>query len=392
MDNYIKSKRICFVATLAVTLKAFVFPQAKYLLENGWDVTFICAEDENFHKELSKNINYIPLPIKRGIHFFDVPKIIFKLYKIFKNEHFDLVQYSTPNATFYAATAAWLAGIPVRLYAQWGIRYVGFNGLMRNIFKLIEIWCCYCSTIIEPDSLSNLEFSIKEGLYSRDKGHVIWNGSACGIDLERFNIFQKEKWRTEYREKLKCDSHNLIIGFVGSIRRDKGCNELIAACSSLFSEMPLTRLLLIGDKNFYGTIDKNLRDWIELSNQVIYVPPNNQIPQYMACMDIFVLPSYREGFGLVIIEAEAMGVPAVVSDVPGPIDAVKDKETGLVVPVRSASALAEALQILITDFDKRNFYSTEATSFARENFEQKEFLLHALADKEKLLAENILIK
>jgi glycosyltransferase involved in cell wall biosynthesis len=387
MCNQLRNKRICFVTTLPLTLKVFVLPQAKCLLQNGWDVTLICAEDATFFKDITNGIRYISMPFKRGIDPFGIPKAILKLYQIFKRERFDLVQYSTPNAAFYAGTAAWLACIPVRLYAQWGIRYVGFTGLARIFFKQLERWCCRCSTIIEPDSLGNLEFSIKEGLYPRDKCRVIWNGSACGVNLERFDISQKDIWRTAYREKLGFDTKHLVIGFVGSIRRDKGCNELIVACRSFFCDMPVARLLLIGDKDFYVTIDKDLRNWMESSEQVIYVPQNNEIPQYIACMDIFALPSYREGFGMVIVEAEAMGVPVVASNVPGPIDAVRHEETGLVVPVKNAGALAAALQILLLDSTKRAAYGAAAAAFASDNFEQKEFLRRVLADKERLLAE-----
>ncbi|HOQ43236.1 MAG TPA: glycosyltransferase [Smithellaceae bacterium] len=386
-----KKKRICFVTTLPVTLKAFVFPQAEYLLRNGWDVTFVCAEEASFDQEIPKGARYVPVPFRRGVDPLGVPRAILKLYRMFKRECFDLVQYSTPNAAFYAATASWLAGIPVRLYAQWGIRYVGFTGLVKVVFKQIERWCCRCSTVIEPDSVGNLEFSIREGLYPRDKGRVIWNGSACGINIERFDISQKDIWRTAYRKKIGCDVHHLVIGFVGSIRADKGCNELIAACRSFFPNMPLARLLLIGDKDFYFTIDKNSRDWLESSNQVIHVPPNNQIPQYLACMDVFALPSYREGFGMVIIEAEAMGVPVVASDVPGPADAMRHEVTGLMVPVKDAGALAEALQVLLRDPVKRAAYGAAAATFARDGFEQKKYLQYVLADKEQLITREGLV-
>jgi len=386
MPDQINKKRICFVTTLPVTLKAFVRPQAESLLRNGWDVTWICAEDSNFRHEVPEGVRYIPLAFKRGIDPLGVPRAIFTLYQLFKRERFDIVQFSTPNAAFYTSTAAWLAAIPVRLYAQWGVRYVGFDGLPRKFFKLLERWCCRLSTIVEPDSLSNLEFSIKEGLYPRNKGRVIWNGSASGVNLERFDINQKDGWRSEYRNKLGFEPHDLVIGFVGSIRRDKGCNELITACRSFFSDMPEVRLLLVGDKHFYDTIDQDLRDWVASSAQVILVPPNSEIPQYMACMDIFSLPSYREGFGLVIVEAEAMGVPVVVTDVPGPIDAMRHEETGLIVPVKNAEAFAAALQTLLNDSAKRLAFGTAAATFARQNFEQNEFLRRVLEDKENLLA------
>ncbi len=383
--------RICFVTTLPITLKTFVFPQAKYLLQNGWDVTLICAEDASFEKTIPRGAGYIPVTFKRGIDPFGVPKAIFRLYRIFRRECFDLVQYSTANAAFYASTASRLARIPVRLYAQWGIRYVAFRGLARVVFKQIERWCCRCSTVVEPDSRGNLEFSITEGLYSGDKGRVIWNGSACGIDIGRFDITQKDIWRTAYREKIGCGVHHLIIGFVGSIRADKGCNELIAACRSFFSDIPAARLLMIGDKDYYFTIGRDLRDWAESSDQVIVVPWNDEIPQYLACMDVFALPSYREGFGMVIIEAEAMGVPVVASDVPGPADAMRHEVTGLLVPVRDRGALAEALQILLRDPARRAAYGAAAAAFVRDGFEQKKFLQYVLADKKQLVAREGLV-
>ena len=385
MSDQSRDKRICFVTTLPMTLKAFVHPQAEYLLQNGWDVTWICAEDPNFYNEVPAGVRYIPLPFKRGIEIFGIPRAIFLLYRLFKRECFDIVQYSTPNAAFYASIAAWLAGVKVRLYAQWGIRYVGFHGVPRKLFKILEQWCCWCSTIIEPDSLNNLDFSIKEGLYPQNKGRVIWNGSSCGVNLNRFDITQKDKWRTEYRKKIGLESQHLVIGFVGSIRRDKGCNELISACRSLFRDMPYTRLLLVGDKQFYRTIDRDLRDWVASSPQVIHIRRNNEIPQYMACTDIFSLPSYREGFPMVVVEAQAMGIPVVVSNVPGPIDAMRDKETGLVVPVKDAEMLASALQTLLKDKTKRMSFGRAAATFVRENFDQKEYLRHVFKDKEELL-------
>jgi glycosyltransferase involved in cell wall biosynthesis len=385
MPNESKDKRICFVATVLTTLKAFVAPQTEYLLRNGWSVTWVCAGNPDSQKDIPNGVRYISLPFKRGIDLFGAPWAILYLYRLFRRERFDLVQYSTPNAAFYAGIAAWLDRVPVRLYAQWGIRYAGFNGLARSLFKQIELWCCKCSTIVEPDSISNLEFSIREGLYPREKGRVIWNGSANGVNLAKFDIAQKARWREAYRSRVGFDAQHLVIGFVGSIRRDKGCCELIAACRRLFDDMPAARLLLIGDKDHYFTIDKDLRDWVESSGRVVYIPQNNEIPQYMACMDVFALPSYREGFGSVVIEAEAMGCPVVVSDVPGPIDAMRADKTGLIVPVRNVEALIAALQTLLTDPVKRQDLGAAATAFVREHFAQENFLRYVLEDKEGLL-------
>jgi len=385
MSCHLHKKRICFITTLPITLVTFVRQQTDSLIYNGWDVTWVCSEDTGFHHKIPEGVKLITLPFKRGIDLWGVPKAILSLYLLFKRENFNIVQYSTPNAAFYASTAALFASIPVRLYAQWGIRYVGFRGGRRVFFKLLEHWCCYCKTNIEPDSLSNLEFSIKEGLYSRNKGKVIWNGSASGVNLEQFDITKKDGWRTEYRKKLNIGPHHLVIGFVGSIRRDKGCNELLSACRSFFSDFPNLRLILVGDKTFFYTVDESLQEWAIKSKQVIFIYPNDEIPQYMACMNILSLPSYREGFGSVVIEAEAMGVPVVVSNIPGPIDAMRHGLTGLIVPVKNSEALAAALKKLLNDTNMRLNFEVAAVLFASNSFDQKEFMKLVVQDKEGLL-------
>lgn len=378
-------KRICFIATLFVTLDRFVHTQSEHLMEHGWDITWVASADSRASDMMPKGVTFMPLPFKRGVDLFGVPRAIMHLYKLFKRERFDMVQYSTPNAAFYASTAAWLAGIPVRIYSQWGIRYVGFQGPVRRLFKVLEHWCCRRSTIVEPDSFSNLEFSIQEGLYAREKGRVIWNGSACGVDLERFDIERKPEWRAEYRKRANLEPHHQVIGFVGSVRRDKGCNELIAACRSIFGEMPDARLLLVGSREFFDTIHPDLREWSATSSQVLNIPQSDEVPQWMSSMDVFSLPSYREGFGSVIIEAEAMGVPVVVSDVPGPIDAMRHEETGLIVPVKNVEALAAALKTLLTDSEMHARFSRNASAFARDCFDQREHCRRVRADKEGLL-------
>jgi glycosyltransferase involved in cell wall biosynthesis len=378
-------KRICFVATLFVTLDKFLQAQSEHLMANGWDVTWVASDDSRPSGMMPNGVSFIALPFKRGVDYFGVPRAILHLYALFKRERFDIVQYSTPNAAFYTSTAAWLVGIRIRIYAQWGIRYVGFQGPVRHLFKVLEHWCCSRSTIVEPDSFSNLEFSIQEGLYSREKGRVIWNGSACGVDLARFDIEQKPRWREEYRRRGNLEPHHQVIGFVGSVRKDKGCNELIAACRSLFIEMPAARLLLIGGREFFDTIHPDLRDWSSTSPQVLNIPQSDEIPQWMSTMDVFSLPSYREGFGSVVIEAEAMGVPVVVSDVPGPIDAMRHEETGLIVPVKNVRALASALKALLTDAERRARFGRNAFVYARDCFEQREHCRRVLADKEGLL-------
>lgn len=381
-------KRVCFVTTLPTTLKTFVRPQAEFLISQGWDVSWACANEEGFAETLPSGVRYHSMPFKRGTDLIGLPRAVLSLYGALRGGDFDIVQYSTPNAAFYASTAAWLARVPVRLYAQWGIRYVGFRGLKRWIFKRVEFWTCARSTIIEPDSRGNVEFSVAEGLYPRTKARVIWNGSACGVDLARFSVSRKHEWRSEWRERLGLSSENLVVGFVGSVRSDKGCNELLAAFRSVGSEFPTARLLLVGDSEFLDTIEPELRSWMTETDQVVPVGLTTRIPEHMACMDMLVLPSYREGFGMVVIEAEAMAVPVIVSDVPGPTDAMCPGQTGMVVPARDATALEDALRTMLGDAALRERMGAEAVRFAQSGFEQGEFLRRAEEDKRDLLCRD----
>ena len=158
-------KKICFITTISLTLKAFVLKTAEYLHENtDWDISFICSTDDEFEQMLPEYIHYYPVPMERGISVAGV-KAMLEMMKIFKREKFDLIQYSTPNASLYASLAGFLAGIPVRLYCQWGMAFVGFTGLKRKIFKAEEKLVCSLSTWIEPDSYSNLNFAHEQGLY-----------------------------------------------------------------------------------------------------------------------------------------------------------------------------------------------------------------------------------
>lgn len=155
-------KKICYIVTVPVTIRAFFVPQLKYLAEHGYDVTVICSYDENLQKELGESIRYTPVDIPRGISFVKSLNTIKKLIKIFEENHYDMIQYSTPNAALYASIAGKKAGIRVRNYHLMGFRYLGADGVGRVILKAIEKMTCVNSTSIECVSISNLELGITE--------------------------------------------------------------------------------------------------------------------------------------------------------------------------------------------------------------------------------------
>lgn len=377
--------KICFVTTVSMTLKIFVIDTAKYLHDSGeFDISFICNNDEEFFASLPEYIHYYPVDMVRGIDLGAI-KAVATIAKIFKREKFDIVQYSTPNAACYASIASWVTRVPVRLYCQWGVAYVGFSGVKRKIFKTIEKFVCFLSTKIEPDSFGNLKFSMDEGLYKQSKGLVVWNGSASGVNLQKFDITKKMEWRRDKRSELLIPDDAIVYIFVGRVTKDKGVNELFAATRKLMGCTDNAYLLLVGPNEKANTIEMELLKWSKNESRVINCGFTDVVEQYLAASDVYVLPSYREGFGSAVVEAEAMGIPVIVTDIQGPTDAMQKDVTGIIVQKKSKQQLYNAMKILYKDQKQRENLGAAGVKFVTEKFNQKILFEKILENRKQLL-------
>lgn len=375
-------KKICFVTTIGGTFESFLHDFSVYLVEKcGYDVTFICNDDDSMRSYCTEHIHYIPVSMKRGISL-DGLTAIKQLIRIFKEQKFDIVQYATPNASLYASIAAKIAGVKNRLYTHWGSRYMGFEaGLRHFVFKTLEKITCYNSTIIETESFSLMEYSIKDGLYPREKASVIGNGSACGVKLDDYDLSQREKWRKEIRAKYNIPENSVVFGWCGRITQDKGHNELFAAFKELNKTNKTARLLMVGYYDNVETINPNLFKWAQECNEVIFTGPvpKQQVPKMYSAMDVFCSLSYREGFGLVVIEAAAMKLPGIVTDVPGQIDTIVNGETGILVPAKEIAPVVKAMEFYISNQDKLVEMGEKSRRDVEEKYEQQH-LFSLLAD------------
>jgi len=363
---------LCVVATTSQTFRAFLLEQLVFLSRKGIKVTIICDRDAELLETCPQELEYIPFLLKRDMNISSTLKSFFQLLCLFQKKKYTMVQYCTPKASFVASIAAAFAGIPVRLYCQWGIRYVGFEGSKRLLFKAIERIICFFSTHVSPDSNGNRLFSVAEGLYAHQKSSVVMNGSANGVSLERFDIQKKDTWRKEVRSEFSLDTH-LVFGWVGRLCRDKGVSELVEAFCNLYENEQGIALLLAGPKESKHDLSEQTVQMIVTHPAIRYLGEREDIERIYAAMDVLVSPSYREGFGSTAIEAQAMGVPVILSDIPGPREALKAEETGILVPARSAGQLQEAMQSLLFDEERRRSMGKAAREFVVENFEQKKF-------------------
>lgn len=353
--------------------------QLLFLAKNGFEVCVISSDDGRLPKEFAGIIRYIPIEIPRGIAFAKSVSAIRSLEKVFREEQFDLIQYSTPNAAFYASIAAKIAGCKVRNYHLMGLRYLGASGIGRMILKNIEKITCKNSTSIECVSKSNMEMGINEGLFDAGKVTVVWNGSSGGVDLERFDYEKRMQWRKEVREELELSEDDFVYGFVGRITRDKGINELLEAYFSLDTDAKLYLIGRIeGEKNLNPELLKRARN----CPNIVFHNAVKDIERYYAAIDVLILPSYREGFGNVVIEAGAVGTPAIVSNIPGPIDTIDEGVTALTVEVKNASDLADKMK-MIREIQYKAM-GQNAAKFAKEKFDSN-VLCEKILERKRLL-------
>jgi glycosyltransferase involved in cell wall biosynthesis len=347
----------------------------------GLDITVAFSRDDDYLNNFPPEVKYHPITLFRGNDLGGSIITIINLYLFFRRQQFDIVQYTTPNASICASLAARWAGIPARIYAQWGLRYVVFSGILRGLYKLIEYTTCRHSTHIRPDSLGNLNFSITEGLYPACKGDVIWHGSARGVDMTKFDYSRKSVWHRVVRAQLQIDERTFVYGYIGRFMRDKGTNELLTAYKRI-AELNLdTVLLMVGNSELEETLDTELMNWAKISSTVVFVDFTSEPEKYFSACDVSLLPSYREGFGNTVIESEAMGVPVIVTDIPGPTDAVIPGETGLVVKKHDPDDLFRAMHYLYKHQDECARMGERAFAFARDCFEQQAYFEHVYVDK-----------
>ena len=368
-------KKVCFITTVSVTLKTFVLAQAEYFKKEHpeWVIYFICDTDEQFAKSLPEYINYIPITMGRGVSLSGIGAVI-KLTKIFKREKFDLVQYATPNAAFYASIAAKLAKIKNTLYCQWGIRYVGFSGVSRKLFKCIEKITCNLSRYINAVSPANKQFAVEEKLYKPNKAVVVGKGGTIGVDLNNYDIALKEKHRAIIRKELNL-GEEFVIGFVGRLSKDKGTAELLSAVRKLEKSKKI-KLLCIGPDEIGNEIDVELINWAKNSDSVVFTGPKKalEIIGYYAAMDVYVHPSYREGFGMVLQEAGAMALPIVTTNIPGASEVFEDGVSCITVEPKSDTALLKALNQLLSDAQKLKALGDNARK-QTETYYKREIML-----------------
>ena len=380
-------KKLCAISTTEGTLESFVIPAMRMFKEKGYDVTLICTMSDQFLEQYASEFHCINVKMKRGISLKDMLVKPFEFYRIFKREKFDYVQYATTNASFYACVPAKLCGIKTRVYCQWGLLYVGFEGLKRKMFKWVEKFLCTKATHITVASKKNMEYALQEGLMKAEKASVVGDGGTIGVDLTVFDYAKRDVFKAEVLKEYPVLKDKTVFGFVGRIETDKGIDELLKAF--LKTNNPNFALLLIGPfDELRSNLDADALAAAKANENVIFHGFSREVPKYLSAMDILVHPTYREGFSMVIQQAMAMGCAVITTDVPGPSEVIEVGKSGLLVPAQAVDELAEAMTALGNNKEQQEQFAKEGLVRVREKFERNHMLELTYQDRLRMMGEN----
>jgi glycosyltransferase involved in cell wall biosynthesis len=258
---------------------------------------------------------------------------------------------STPKAGLLVMLAAWLARVPCRVYTLRGLRAETASGVIRMILLSAERVTSACAHRVICVSPSLRDRAVDLKLANPRKTVVLGSGSSNGIDASRFVPTQARKERAaEIRHELKLNNR-LVIGFIGRFTHDKGVGDLTAAFDLVRQQFPDASLLLIGSYEQGNAIDPEVRARIAAGLDIVAIPFQHDIAPYYLAMDVFVLPTYREGFPNTVLEAQAAERPVVTTQATGAIDSVLDGSSGILVPIGDSRALADAIVNLLANPD-----------------------------------------
>lgn len=324
-----------------------------------------------------EGVKTIAVPMERHISLKKDVVSLFKLIKVFRREHPQMVHSMTPKAGLLCMVAAWLTRVPVRVHTFTGLVFPTAQGLKRKILMLTDAITCACATHIIPEG-EGVKADLQNNGITKKPMKILGYGNVRGIDMTRFS---RRESVMRMAENLR-DSDVFTFLFVGRIVRDKGINELVAAFKRLNEEFPKTRLWLVGRyENSLDPITKESQQIIEENQNIVALGMKNgdELIAYYAASDCFVFPSYREGFPNTVLEAGAMDLPCIVTDINGSREIISQGENGIIIPSKNEEQLYKAMKQMITDENSRKKMTGNARKMIADRFEQS-FVRQCLYD------------
>ena len=353
------AKKIIRAATIGWSLNLFCRGLLRELTDEGYEVVALTTPDDDL-KELGERegVRTIGVRMERHVSLFKDLASLVKLTRVLRKEKPDMVHSMTPKAGLLCMIAAKVVGVPVRLHTFTGLVWPTATGLSRKILMMTDRITAACATHIIPEGEG-----VKQDLQrciTKKPMKVLGYGNVRGIDLDY--------WR---RKDEKVDNGILTFVFVGRIVRDKGLNELVPAFVRLNQQYKETRLLLVGPyEEHLDPVLPETMHMIETCESIESVGRQEDVRSFYEQGDVFVFPSYREGFPNVVIEAGAMGLPSIVTDINGSREIIENGKNGLIVPPRNEQVLYNAMKWMVEHPQERKKMATNARSMVVGRYEQ----------------------
>lgn len=335
-------KKMCVVTTIPLSL-IFFKGQLRFL-SRVFEVTAVSSESEKLAEiGRQEGVAVHCIPMKRPISLWNDLKGLVLFICWFRRVRPDIVHGNTPKGAFLSMLAARLVGVPVRIYMCHGLRYQGTHGLLKRLLMFMERMTCRCATQVLCVSFGVCDQLAKDGVCKKGKSKVVLNGSANGIDLSYY--VREDEGREVWRKRLGIGNTDFVFSFVGRVVRDKGVNELVTAFNRLSREIRGIHLVIVGPgESALDPVSEVSKDIIQKNDCIHTVGMQSDIRPYVMLSDAFVLPSYREGFGQVLMEAGALGVPCITTDITGCNEIIQEGINGKIIPPRDEQALYEAMK------------------------------------------------
>lgn len=386
----LNNKKILRITTVPISLASLIKGQMKYMCQVQHMIVWAASADgEEIERVRSfDEVEHFVLPLTRTISPFKDLKALRATIKLIKQLEPDIVHTHTPKAGIIGMLAAWITKVPIRLHTVAGLPLLETAGNKRKLLDFVEKWTYKLATKVYPNSKGLHDIILQYRFAPEYKLKVIGNGSSNGIDTQHFsNIHFSETQNTDLKVSLAIKEDDFVFIFVGRIVKDKGINELIEAFTNIRD--PNVKLLLVG--NFERALDPLLpttEQVIQHNPNIICVGFQKDVRPYFAISNCLVFPSYREGFPNVVMQAGAMGLPAIVTDINGCNEIIASGKNGIIIPAKDTGALEIALKQLLQTKHEWRTHASICREMITQRYEQK-VVWEAIASEYKSLFENV---
>lgn len=370
------------VTTHDISLNGLLKGQLRFLSQY-FDVVGVAADTGELQKVAEREgVRVIDVPMHREISLWADLLCLWTLWRLFRRERPDIVHANTPKSSLLSMIAAWMARVPIRIYTVTGLRYQGVTGKFRKLLQSMEKLTCRFATDVIPEGKGVLNALKQDGITQKPL-EVVLNGNINGVDTTFFSRQACPESKEQVRGQLHIAPDAFTFVFVGRIVADKGMNELASCMRQLKGR---GKLILVG--SFESTLDPlkgDNEDFFKTSPDVRYVGWQTDIRPYLIAADALVFPSYREGFPNVVLQAGAMDLPAIVTDINGANEIIKDGQNGIIIPPKDEEALYNAMTSFIEDPQRISLMASKARDMVRTRYSQQD-VWNALHERyEKML-------